>query len=338
VKSALLLALLVLICCARDVAADPAADAVWITDPVGAVLATADASAPEATAPATTKTGPEGWISVDYAKLLWADTVETVTGPLHWDGGDWRNFALITGGLAISVAFLDKPIKDAAQSNRSSSTDNFFHNIEKFGTKTYALPVLIGFYAVGVGADDYNAKTVALDGFSASVISGGVVSIIKGVTGRARPSSGHGPHHWQLFGGDQSFPSGHTQGAFSVAAAIAGHYDNAWVATTAYTIASLVGVARIEQNAHWASDVVAGGLIGGLIGHHLVHFNETWRNEHGLGMMPELGTDGRQLTFTWRFDGGSQTATSQALSFAASNGQSSSSPDASLRSTGTRLP
>jgi membrane-associated phospholipid phosphatase len=275
-------------------------DGLWLLDPVGEILAAADtgAAAPDAAA-AAPRTGPEGWISVDYARLLWDDTKETATGPLHWDADEWRNFGLITGGLAISIAVLDKPIRDAAQRSRSSSTDDFFHNIEKFGTKQYGLPVLIGFYAVGVAADDYNAKTVALDGFSASVISSLTTSIIKGIAGRARPNTGLGPHHWNPFGGDQSFPSGHATGAFAFASAIAGHYDSPWVATTAYTIASLVGVARIEQDAHWASDVVAGALIGGLIGHHLVEFNKTWRENHDLA--PEIGTDGRQLTFSWKF-------------------------------------
>jgi membrane-associated phospholipid phosphatase len=294
----LLLVALCSICNAAPAA--PVSDVAWLIDPVGAVLAEADTTAPASgSANAAAKTGPEGWISVDYAKLLWDDTKETATGPLHWDADEWRNFGLITGGLAISVAFLDKPIREAAQRSRSSSADDFFRNIEKFGTKQYGLPVLIGFYGVGLAADDYNAKTVALDGFSASVISSLTTSIFKGIAGRARPNSGLGPHHWNLFGGDQSFPSGHATGAFAFASVIAGHYDSPWVATTAYTIASLVGVARIEQDAHWASDVVAGGLIGGLIGHHLVQFNETWRENHELA--PEIGTDGSELTFSWKF-------------------------------------
>jgi len=274
-------------------------DEAWLFDPVGALLAAADTSAPADQAASATKTGPEGWISVDYAKLLWADTKETATGPLHWDADEWRSFGLISGGLAITIAFLDQPIRDAAQRSRSSSADDFFRNIEKFGTKQYGLPVLAGFYAVGLAADDYNAKTVALDGFSASVISSLTTSIFKGVAGRARPNTGLGPHHWNLFGGDQSFPSGHATGAFAFASVIAGHYDSPWVATTAYTIASLVGVARVEQDAHWASDVITGGLIGGLIGHHLVDFNETWRENHELA--PELGTHGRELTLSWKF-------------------------------------
>jgi membrane-associated phospholipid phosphatase len=294
--------LLLVVACIVWNAAPAAAvsDEAWLSDPLGAVLAEADTTAPASgLASGAAKTGPEGWISVDYAKLLWDDTKETATSPLRWDADEWRNFGLITGGLAISVAFLDKPIRDAAQRSRSSSADDFFRNIEKFGTKQYGLPVLAGFYAVGLVADDYNAKTVALDGFSASVIGSLTTSVFKGIAGRARPNSGLGPHHWNLFGGDQSFPSGHATGAFAFASVIAGHYDSPWVATTAYTIASLVGVARIEQDAHWASDVVAGGLIGGLIGHHLVEFNKTWRENRELA--PEIGTDGRQLTFSWKF-------------------------------------
>jgi len=293
--------LFVAVCSACNAApAAPASGEAWLFDPVGAVLADADMTAPASDpTSAAAKTGPEGWISVDYAKLLWDDTKETATGPLHWDADEWRNFGLITGGLVISVAFLDKPIRDAAQRSRSSSADDFFRNIEKFGTKQYGLPVLAGFYVVGLAADDYNAKTVALDGFSASVISSLTTSVFKGIAGRARPNSGLGPHHWNLFGGDQSFPSGHTTGAFAFASVIAGHYDSPWVATTAYTIASLVGVARIEQDAHWASDVVAGGLIGGLIGHHLVEFNEAWRENHEFA--PGIGTDGRELTLSWKF-------------------------------------
>jgi membrane-associated phospholipid phosphatase len=301
-KSAVLL-LLILLCGTCHAATDALSDALWLADPVSAILAAAEP--PEATEvrpPSYSPKGPEGFISADYARLLWDDTKEIAAGPVHWDADEWRDFGLITGGLAVTIAFLDKPIRDAAQSNRSSSTDDFFRNIEKFGTKQYGLPVLAGFYVVGLATDNYNAKTVALDGFSASVLSALTTSIIKGVAGRARPNTGLGPHHWNLFGGDQSFPSGHATGAFAFASVIAGHYDNVWVATASYTIASLVGVARIEQDAHWTSDVIAGGLIGGVIGHHLVNFNENWRKNHDLALAPdEIGTDGRQLTFTWKF-------------------------------------
>jgi membrane-associated phospholipid phosphatase len=172
--------------------------------------------------------------------------------------------------------------------------------VQKFGTKQYGLPVLLGFYGYGALADDNEAKAVALDGFSASVISALVTSSIKGVVGRARPYAALGPHHFAPLQGDYSFPSGHATGAFAFASAIATHYDSAWVGVTAYGIAGLVGVARIEQDAHWTSDVVAGALIGGLIGHHLVEFNRRLR-EQDSAFAPTLSTDGQQLLLSWRF-------------------------------------
>ncbi len=281
--------LLLLLACGACHAAPPDAIAdAWLLDPVGAVLAAADTSSP--TPPAPAPDGPEGLISVDYLKVIWSDTEEIATEPWHWDREDWRDFGLIGGGLILTGAFLDKPIRDAAQRNRSSSSDNFFKDVEKFGTKQYGLPVLAGFYLYGEFADDYNAKTTALDGLSASVISSVLASTIKDIVGRARPNTGLGPHDFNPGGGNYSFPSGHATGAFAFASVIAAHYDDVWVDTTAYTIASLVGIARIHLDAHWASDVIAGGLIGGLIGHHLVEFNRTLRANHDLA--PTIGTDG----------------------------------------------
>lgn len=288
--------LLLLLACATCQAAPDAAGDAWLLDPVGAVLAAADTSA------STPGPGePEDLISLDYLKVVWSDTKEIATEPWHWDRDDWREFGLIGGGLILTGALLDKPIRDAAQRNRSSSSDRFFKDVEKFGTKQYGLPVLAGFYLYGEFADDYNAKTTALDGLSASIISSLLSSSIKGIVGRARPNTGLGPHHFNPGGGDYSFPSGHATGAFAFASVIAAHYDDVWVDATAYTIASLVGVARIHLDAHWTSDVIAGGLIGGLIGHHLVEFNRRLREDNPSALMPTLGTDGNQVTFSWSF-------------------------------------
>ena len=51
---------------------------------------------------------------------------------------------------------------------------------------------------------------------------------------------------------------------------IAEHYDQWWAQTLAYGAAGLVGVARIEQNTHFASDVVAGAILGPVVGRAVV--------------------------------------------------------------------
>src|SRR2546430_15385507 len=58
------------------------------------------------------------------------------------------------------------------------------------------------------------------------------------------------------------FPSGHAKNAFAIASAIAGNSKGWLVPTMAYTVASSIAFARMNDNVHWASDVFAGALIG----------------------------------------------------------------------------
>jgi undecaprenyl-diphosphatase len=61
-----------------------------------------------------------------------------------------------------------------------------------------------------------------------------------------------------------SFPSGHALNAFAIASVIALAYPVA--ALPAFVIAASVAASRVVLGLHWLSDVVAGSLIGVLIG------------------------------------------------------------------------
>ena len=72
--------------------------------------------------------------------------------------------------------------------------------------------------------------------------------------------------------------------------------------------ASMVGVARLYSNAHWASDVVMGAGIGTLTGlkvfryNHLTHENNR-ANRWLLTAIPNVSPslDGRGATLGWSF-------------------------------------
>src|SRR3989337_3347434 len=208
----------------------------------------------------------------EYGHLLIKDTGHIISEPLHWDTKAWRKFSLYTAGIG-SILLLDDELYDGIQRNRTTSTSDVAEVVEEFGSFP-SFGIMGTFYLGGALLDNYKAKTVAMDAFAASLVSAGVItSTLKVIVGRSRPDEGDGTYRFQPFRGPNSFPSGHTTQAFSLASVIAGHYDEWWVDALSYGIAGGVGLARIEQEAHFPSDVVAGAIIGTVVGKTIVRYN-----------------------------------------------------------------
>ena len=114
----------------------------------------------------------------------------------------------------------------------------------------------------------------------ATVVGAVVTTVLKSAFGRARPyvSADTNPHDFGFGRGltkgeDYSaLPSGHTTVAFAAAAALTSETAHWWphatrvVAPLAYGGASLVGLARMYHDKHWASDVALGAGVGTLSG------------------------------------------------------------------------
>lgn len=206
----------------------------------------------------------------DYAGTVWDDASAVFVSPANWQSGDWLEFGAATAGVVGTAVLLDRPVRDAALRNAGNGAERFANRFEKFGAE-YSFGVLGVFYVEGLAAHDPLNRLVAEDGLAASAISGTLTFVLKEAFGRSRPIAGRGVFHFATFSGNASFPSGHTTQAFAVASVIAARYgDNPWIDSAAYGIATLVGVARIDHRAHFASDVLAGALIGHTIGRIVV--------------------------------------------------------------------
>ncbi len=145
------------------------------------------------------------------------------------------------------------------------------------------LPVAT-FVAGRVGENDrLSESSLRIEG---SVLAAGIVTqLLKRTIGRARPyavrdSNPYDVSFFHRFGAGQdyrSFPSGHASVAFAAATSIAIETSRSspaqrrWVGPTAYSLATLTGLARIYHDKHWASDVVAGAVIGALSAHAVEH-------------------------------------------------------------------
>jgi len=229
--------------------------------------------------------------ALSYPEILLEDTRHVLSAPARWQESEWKDMGLAALGIVGVGALLDRPVRDEMR-RHAPNESRFMLEVERFG-KEYSLMLLGGYYLAGVLEEDEKTQTVAQDGLSAIIISSGIITpALKYVTGRSRPRDKAGivDFHWLSKGypsSNSSFPSGHATHAFALAAVFSNHYDQTWVTWSSYTLASLVGVARSYHGAHFTSDILAGALIGTLVGKSVAAHNKQLR-AGTTALLPEI--------------------------------------------------
>lgn len=145
----------------------------------------------------------------------------------------------------------------------------------------------IGLYIIGGLDNQRRMQDLGLHSVE-SVLLGTALSYgIKTLAGRARPYVDVGnSHDFKLgrgFSGFdyQSFPSGHTTAAFALASTVSRETQMWWprsrwpMGTLMYGGATLVGMSRMYNNKHWASDVLGGAAIGTIVGLKVVKYHHS---------------------------------------------------------------
>jgi membrane-associated phospholipid phosphatase len=145
-------------------------------------------------------------------------------------------------------------------------------------------------YGAGRAFDNARMADLGLHGTEALVIGHLTGLVLKGTFGRARPHvSEDDPDPFQFklgrgfFRGEdyRSFPSGHSVGGFAAAAVAVTEAKRWWpeanwaVAPIMYGGAALIGISRMYNNKHWASDVITGALIGSFAGRKIVRYHHS---------------------------------------------------------------
>ncbi len=145
--------------------------------------------------------------------------------------------------------------------NLSAYLTTHYEQLSSFslaGRADMALGILLvhGVYSLGGKRNISFEKRV----FLSMVSSGAFVTLLKYTLHRTRPNTGHntlkGP---SLSAENVSFPSGHTQVAFTLASSFTEEYGHP---VLFYGLAVLVGVARIASDMHYLSDVIFGAYSG----------------------------------------------------------------------------
>lgn len=172
---------------------------------------------------------------------------------------------LTVAGLLFAGALAgDYEFREESQERRDGLSNAAAMVGNSFGDWRFIVPGLTaGYLAAEIAGSDGTKGTVVRAG-AAAALATGLVGGVKFAFGRERPYAAGTSFEFRPFSGASSFPSGHTAVAFALATAVADRTDDPWSDYVLYGAATLTALSRVNDNKHWVSDVLAGGLLGHL--------------------------------------------------------------------------
>jgi hypothetical protein len=127
------------------------------------------------------------------------------------------------------------------------------------GGPSVMLPLVGGLFLAGRFSPSGTFRAATYDMAQVFIVNSTYTEIFKRAAGRQRPD----------LSDNKSFPSGHTSNAFALATVANAHFG-AKVGIPAYLAAGAIGFARLDNNRHNLSDVVAGATLGYIVGRTVV--------------------------------------------------------------------
>lgn len=209
------------------------------------------------------------------------DVLHVWTSPLRGTSRDWLAVAGVGAAFAAIMPFDDNVDAWA----RGDSASALFRAIEPFRaggglyTGNKIVPYAAAAYVVGIAIDNRQLR----DGVMGCAASYATTAIprraVYRLVGRTRPEIANGDQYEWNFPGkgggkndaaradrggwfDNSFPGGHFANLMGCAAFLGKRFEMGYAEPVVYGLALAVGLGRLADRAHWASDQFAGGALG----------------------------------------------------------------------------
>jgi membrane-associated phospholipid phosphatase len=242
---------------------------------------------------------------------IWRDQRRMFTAPLRTS----RNDLLVWGAAGTSLLVLapewgghrswDERFEQNINRSRGPAR-SFLRAITHAGDPPILIGTSLAMYGVGYWGEHPRLAAGSLHVFEGLIDTGIVLTLVKAIAGRSRPidrpidSDFHGPLGFFSDSENDSFPSGHSALSFAAATIVSHESANRWVGLSAYSLATAVSYSRIYVEKHWASDVIAGAVLGYSIG-VLVEKHRHAREEKTSRIVPAVQNESVGLAWvkTW---------------------------------------
>jgi len=222
------------------------------------------------------------WVGKSFLQ----DEAKLWTSPLRFNKKDWIVAVPVILSALVIIRY-DESIHRGFMDFKSDHqwVKDVSPKITLAGDGRVIAPASALLYAGGLIFKDQKLQQTGALAMQALLHSAIISQVIKIITARQRPNADNGIDRWHwlpsyfadLKNGhidpqNASDPSGHTIAAWTLASVIALQYKDQWaIPVLCYTTATLVGLSRVTQNAHWLSDVVVGAALGYGVAKYIVN-------------------------------------------------------------------
>jgi len=192
-------------------------------------------------------------------QVVGGDLKAYVTSPLHAKRKQWVRFGSALAAVGVAYHY-DERVRSHFVADEVGAVEPDRHDTED------ALPAALalgGTWLAAALGDNEDGKSEARAMIEAAALSVGSTYILKQAADRERPYESADPHGFGK-GGD-SFPSMHVAAAFAIGTVLAesGNQHVRWLRRTiGYGLAAATAYERMNHDAHWFSDTVAGAAVG----------------------------------------------------------------------------
>jgi membrane-associated phospholipid phosphatase len=183
-----------------------------------------------------------------------------VTAPLHARKPQWVRFGAVVGAVAFAYRF-DDDVRERFDTALAPADDE--PDLRDTEDAVPAALAVGGTWLAAVLLDDDAGRREVHAMLEAAGFGAVAAYALKAVAGRERPFETLDP---DAFGNDgDAFPSTHTAAAFAIGTVLAesGNQRHRWLRRTlGYGLAAATAYKRLDHDAHWLSDTVAGAGLG----------------------------------------------------------------------------
>jgi membrane-associated phospholipid phosphatase len=200
-------------------------------------------------------------------ETLFDDTKQYVSAPLRWDQHDWW-FAGGTLAAVLAAHHYDEQVRDHFVTPQNVIDGEVHSRRDWLPT----VGVVAATWGLAWWSDDRVGERETTAMVEAGAFSAVTAVLAKQLVGHVRPDHSADANQW--FKGGDSFPSTHVSVAFAVGTVLAesGNDELRWVRRAlGYGLGIGTAYVRMQGNAHWLSDCVAGAALGNATARFVMH-------------------------------------------------------------------